>query len=361
MVQPDVVNKLVSPTQFLATLAISICGFVASYMLIGRVQHYHQKANLFGYDLNKKGTKSENIKIPEAMGIWPASVFLLCITVCQLINSETAFHQAEYNSALHSICFMTLLGFADDVLELPWRLKLILPGLASIPLLVAYQGGTTIIIPKPFLSLVGPSLDLHVLYFVYMCMLSIFTTNAINIFAGINGLETGQSIVIAFAVLVHNFIEVSGPQSAPHFFSLTLMLPFLCTTFALFLFNWYPSRVFVGDTFTTYAGMTFAVAGILGHFSKTLLLFFIPQLINFAYSLPQLFGLIPCPRHRLPRYNLKTGKLEGIATNMNLVNLVLLMVGPKTEKHLCIILLVFQALCCLIGFFVRYQLSTYFY
>jgi UDP-N-acetylglucosamine--dolichyl-phosphate N-acetylglucosaminephosphotransferase len=47
--------------------------------------------------------------------------------------------------------------------------------------------------------------------------------------------------------------------------------------------------------------MTFAVAGILGHFSKTLLLFFLPQIFNFLYSTPQLFKLIPCPRHRLPR------------------------------------------------------------
>lgn len=52
-----------------------------------------------------------------------------------------------------------------------------------------------------------------------------------------------------------------------------------------------------------FAGMTFAVVGILGHFSKTLLLFFIPQIINFLYSLPQILQIwgIKCPRHRLPR------------------------------------------------------------
>lgn len=60
--------------------------------------------------------------------------------------------------------------------------------------------------------------------------------------------------------------------------------------------------MFVGDTFCYFAGMTFAVVGILGHFSKTMLLFFIPQVLNFLYSLPQLFHVIPCPRHRLPRY-----------------------------------------------------------
>ena len=63
----------------------------------------------------------------------------------------------------------------------------------------------------------------------------------------------------------------------------------------------YPSEVFVGDTFCYFAGMTFAVVGILGHFSKTMMLFFIPQVINFIYSTPQLFHFIPCPRHRLPK------------------------------------------------------------
>lgn len=62
-----------------------------------------------------------------------------------------------------------------------------------------------------------------------------------------------------------------------------------------------PRQVFVGDTFTYFAGMALAVAGILGHFSETLLMFFIPQIINFVYSLPQLFKIVPCPRHRLPR------------------------------------------------------------
>lgn len=63
----------------------------------------------------------------------------------------------------------------------------------------------------------------------------------------------------------------------------------------------YPAKVFVGDTFCYFSGMSFAVVAILGHFSKTMLLFFIPQVINFLYSVPQLFKFIPCPRHRLPR------------------------------------------------------------
>ena len=62
-----------------------------------------------------------------------------------------------------------------------------------------------------------------------------------------------------------------------------------------------PAEIFVGDTLCYFSGMTFAVVGIIGHFSKTMLLFFIPQIVNFLLSVPQLFHFIPCPRHRLPR------------------------------------------------------------
>jgi UDP-N-acetylglucosamine--dolichyl-phosphate N-acetylglucosaminephosphotransferase len=54
------------------------------------------------------------------------------------------------------------------------------------------------------------------------------------------------------------------------------MIPFLATSLALFRKNAFPSKVFVGDTYCYFAGMTFAVVGILGKFSKTMLLFFIP-------------------------------------------------------------------------------------
>lgn len=123
-----------------------------------------------------------------------------------------------------------------------------------------------------------------------------------------------------------------------HMFSILLLLPYVAVAFALFKFNAYPSQVFVGDTFCYFSGAVFAVTGILGnivdylgHFSKTLLLMFIPQILNFLYSVPQLFGFVPCPRHRLPRFNLQTKKLEPIATNMNMVNLALRVLGPQTE------------------------------
>lgn len=144
--------------------------------------------------------------------------------------------------------------------------------------------------------------------------------------------------------------------------------------------------------------MTFAVVGILGHFSKTLLLFFIPQIVNFLYSVPQLFHLVPCPRHRMPKYNETTDLLEcsktqfklsdlnvlgkicvqlfrvlriiqwnedkdGIVTtnNFTLINFLLVLLGPTHEKCLTFYLLVIQLICTCAAFSIRYPLAMYFY
>ena len=41
-------------------------------------------------------------------------------------------------------------------------------------------------------------------------MLAVFCTNAINIYAGINGIESGQSLIIACSVIFFNIVELTG-------------------------------------------------------------------------------------------------------------------------------------------------------
>jgi len=233
----------------------------------------------------------------------------------------------------------------------------------------------------------GTLVDLGVLYLVYMGMLAVFCTNAINIYAGINGLEAGQSYIIGCSVLLHNLMEIQSQSlgTENHLFSAMLMLSFIGVTLALLRHNWYPASVFVGDTFCYFAGMTFAVVGILGHFSKTLLLFFIPQVANFLWSVPQLFKVVPCPRHRLPAFNPSTGLmspstfdcephqhlwlkrvngLEPKATkipNMTVINLFLTWFGPLGEKELCTALLALQLVSCAFGLLIRYYIAQFFF
>ena len=281
----------------------------------------------------------------------------------------------QYNSALASISLMVFLGFADDVLDIPWRTKLFLPSIATLPIIAAYTGSTAILMPKllrPFLG--ADLLELGFLYQVFMLAVVVFCTNSINILAGLNGLEAGQTLVISGAVLLFNLMRLSKIVMLPELsvedvrirdaqlFSVYITLPLIAVTTALLLFNYYPSRVFVGDTYTYFAGMALAVSGILGHFSETLLIFFIPQIINFVYSCPQLFKIVPCPRHRLPVYDKETGLLHPSKRsdggyNLNLVTLFLRLFGPATEKQLCNKILFFQFLCCAFGFVVRHLLE----
>jgi len=111
--------------------------------------------------------------------------------------------------------------------------------------------------------------------------------------------------------------------------------------------------VFVGDTFTLFAGMALACAGVLGHYSETLLLLFLPQVINFVYSLPQLAKIVPCPRHRLPKRDPGTGLLHG-SDDLNLLNLSLRLSGPRSERDTATNLLIFQALTAAATFGVRW-------
>jgi UDP-N-acetylglucosamine--dolichyl-phosphate N-acetylglucosaminephosphotransferase len=289
--------------------------------------------------------------VPEALGIVTSIIFLLASIQQQVTLKFSSDRLIEYNAGLLAICMVVLLGFVDDVIDLRWRHKVIVPTIASFPLLTAYKGLTSVVVPKMLRSLLGHNIDLGLLYYIYMGNISIFCTNAINIYAGINGIEVGQSLIIGCFIMVHNIIEINvnadikTPESEKiienHMFYLTIMIPFLLCGLALLKHNRFPSKVFIGDTFCYCAGMTFAVVGILGHFSKTMMLFFIPQLLNFILSLPQLLGIIHCPRHRLPKFNQETYRLQPVANHFTLINAWLKVFGEANEAQLCNSLLIF--------------------
>lgn len=235
---------------------------------------------------------------------------------------------------------------------------------------------------------------------MYMALLSIFSSNSINILAGINGIEVAQSLVIAVLIVFNDVLYLSPfapyphPATDSHLFSLYLLLPFIGVSLALLKHNWYPAKVFVGDTYCYFAGMVFAVDGILGHFSKTLMLLLLPQAFNFVYSAPQLFHVVPCPRHRLPHFNARTGLMEcsrvefkkplsrpiaeGLkvlhrlrlldvevdgegrvvsSSNFTIINLWLVWFGPMREDRLALGLLAFQTAVGVVGLLIRHRMA----
>lgn len=332
----------------IASLALSGIAFSLCYSMIRWLGPTFVKQGFKGKDL----CKVSRPEIPECMGAVCAVVYLIVIIVfipfpfykdivaatsgggnrdvvleVQHVNEGRFLHRfphsklASYLSAIISLQTIALLGLTDDLFDIRWRHKWWIPGLACIPILVIYFvdfGVTSIVIPIPLQPYLGELFDVGVLYYVYMACIAMFCPQSINMLAGINGIEVSQSIVVALLLVFNDCLYLFTPYPHPatdsHLFSLYLLLPWLGVSFALLFHNWYPARVFVGDTYCYFSGMVFAVVGLLGHFSKTLGLLLVPQLFNFLYSAPQVFGLIPCPRHRLPKFNARTGLLEPSVT-----------------------------------------------
>ncbi|KAF2196320.1 UDP-GlcNAc-1-phosphate transferase [Delitschia confertaspora ATCC 74209] len=414
----------------IASIAFSGLAFSLCYALIRWLGNAFMRVGFKGRDM----AKLKHVEIPETMGAVCALVYLFIlmvfipwpfykdivaatsgggnrdvVQVLQQVETGRLLHKfphsklASYLSAILSIQCIVLLGIGDDLFDIRWRHKVLIPAVGAIPLLIVYFvdfGVTQMVVPIPLRPYLGELFDLGWLYYVYMALLSIFSSNSINILAGINGIEVGQSLVIALLIVFNDILYLSPftpyphPATDSHLFSLYLLLPFIGVSLALLMHNWYPAKVFVGDTYCYFAGMVFAVDGILGHFSKTLILLLLPQAFNFVYSAPQLFHIIPCPRHRLPHFNARTGLLECSrvefkkplpgpiaevlkilhrfrlldvetdetgqvvsSSNFTLINLWLVWFGPMREDRLASGLLVFQTVVGLLGLFIRHRMA----
>ncbi|KOS17955.1 UDP-N-acetylglucosamine--dolichyl-phosphate N-acetylglucosaminephosphotransferase [Escovopsis weberi] len=414
----------------IASLALSLLAFALCYAMIRWLGPTFIRAGLRGRDLGKPSAP----EIPECMGAVCAAVYLLVVIVFipfpfykdivaatsgggnrdvvlevphvdhgRLLHRFPHNKLASYLGAIISLQTIALLGIGDDLFDIRWRHKWWIPGLASIPLLVVYFVDfdvTSIVIPVQLQPYLGELLDLGALYYLYMACVAMFCPQSINMLAGINGIEVSQCIVVAALIAFNDALYLLTPYPHPatdsHLFSLYLLLPWIAVSAALLCYNWYPARVFVGDTYCYFSGMVFAVVGILGHFSKTLGLLLAPQLFNFAYSTPQIFGLVPCPRHRLPRLNARSGLLEPSraswspdrqprplvarailllhrlrllrattddsgrlidTTNLTLLNLWLVWRGPLREDRLAWEVTLLQLGVGLFGLFVRHKLA----
>jgi len=294
-------------------------------------------------------------------------------------------------------------------LDIRWRIKIWMPLVASLPLLMVYYAiygleKTNIILPVFLRSIFNDGerlLYLGPLYYMYMAALCVFSTNTINILAGINGIEGGQSLVIAVSIAIFNIQQILTSDFSTtretHLNSLYFLLPFIGVCCGYLRHNWFPARVFGGDTFAYFAGMMFAVVSIQGHFTLTVLMFMIPQVFNFVYSCPQLFHFVECPRHRMPVFNSALNKIQasrapvakisrigrlmirflellsladvnrdkdGVmidVNNLTLINLVLTKLGPMREDLACMCVLGIQGFMCCMTFGVRWWMGSAFY
>lgn len=142
------------------------------------------------------------------------------------------------------------IGLFDDLRTSDWRLKLLVQILGGA---VLVAGGMAVrVLYVPFVgewNLGFSSLPVTLLWVIIL-------TNSINLIDGLDGLAAGVSLIVALTLFL-----------AGHFLELPLLAVFalsLAGASAGFLpFNYFPARIFMGDSGSLTLGFLFASLGLL--------------------------------------------------------------------------------------------------
>ncbi len=254
-----------------------LLSFVVVYISLGWMIERLKKRGLIGKDINKpdKPEVAEMGGLSILLGVMLAVSFVLWLQSWEIIPNGT---REFIVAVLLSIMFSGIVGILDDILDLPKIVKLILPVAGAIPLVALKAlGPSTLIIP-----FIGP-IDLGLLYaYLFVPLAMTGAANLTNILAGFNGMEYGMAVPVYLAMLIAGFIL---GKKIIFIFSGVM----LAASLAFLLYNWYPSKVFPGDTGTLIIGtsiMAPLIADNLEIFSLTFALYGLDGIIKILNKLP---------------------------------------------------------------------------
>jgi len=264
-------------------------------------------AKLLGKDLNKY----EKPLVPEAGGI--AVALAVCFSLQTYIFLKTFYwktttHLPEAFAISATVLLGGFIGFTDDILG--WKRgltqfrKVLLTIPIALPLMVINAPHTIMTLPYP----IGP-VDFGIVYPLLLVPVGVIgATNGFNLLAGYNGLEAGMGLIIFTTFGVAGLIVEKYWISLIAFIVSAGLLAFL-------YFNWYPAKVFPGDSLTYSIGSLIAAVAILGDMERLavwlFLLYFIEGLLYFraravdkagdvqAFGIPKEDGSLEMPYEKM--------------------------------------------------------------
>ena len=181
--------------------------------------------------------------------------------------------QEEALSLASSVLFGSTMGLFDDVVNLQWRYKAVLPVFAALPFMVLTPSGRTTI-SLPFIGV----LELGNWFIILLVPIIVtVVTNTYNQLGGLNGLEslTGLVILIGLSAASGNVTLIIVPALS------LLILVYLS----------YTGKAFIGNVGTFSIGLTLAVYAVLMNLKFFLLVSMIPHLVNSFLTLYSIFIL----------------------------------------------------------------------
>jgi len=236
---------------------------------------------------------------------------------------------AVFAAVASTVAFTGLVGVADDILEISQKLKPFLIVVAAIPLMLYLSQRAFIFVP-----LLG-DVHLGLLYPLVAVPLAITTSaNFSNLLAGFNGLEAGCA-----AISLGTMSFLSDLYGHPTVAVLGAIMTFAYLGFLAL--NWYPARIFPGDSGTLMAGAALAAMGLAAGLEFEAIVLSIPAAMDFA--LKMMYRRPFKQRHELGNTSVKPdGTLEP-APYPALVH-AFMKVSPIRERELVLSVLATEAL-----------------
>ena len=147
------------------------------------------------------------------------------------------------------------------------KMAMVLP--AVLPLIAVGAGSWTMIFP-----FVG-AVDWGLVYPLLLLPIGlVFVSNAVNMLAGVNGLEAGLALVASTTLGIFAFQNGMVEASAIAFVLAASLAAFL-------VFNCYPSSILPGDSLTYLSGAAMFSAMVAGNMEKFAVILFIPWILEF--------------------------------------------------------------------------------
>jgi UDP-N-acetylglucosamine--dolichyl-phosphate N-acetylglucosaminephosphotransferase len=245
--------------------------------------------------LREKGIMGIDVHKPDKPEVAKGGGFVVLfalVTSLLIVIGITTFQEREVDTgllaALVSILLAGMIGLLDDNLDFRNRTKIVLPMIASIPMIVMQEGTTTMSIP-----LVG-TVDFGVLYpLVVIPLMMTFIIDSTNMYGGMNGLEAGLSAINSAALILYVILLSlsDGIETTQALLDSGVVAgALLGASLAFLIFNRFPAKVLPGDVGRLPMGAAIAAALILGNMDRLAIFLYAPFALNFLlYILYRLY------------------------------------------------------------------------
>jgi len=218
-----------------------------------------------GIDMHKP-TKSV---CAEMGGLAVLLGFVVAFGFTALLSPDLDF---RVTSAFLTVFLVGLVGILDDLFTLRQRYKPFLVAFATTPLILANISRAEMWLP-PF-----GLINFGSLYLILIPLAVATASNLTNMLAGFNGLEAGMGIMTCFSLGL--LLAIMGRWNCA-----SLAFSLSAAFFAFLFYNWYPARIFPGDTGTLLSGAAIAAISISGGVEVAGIVMMVPSAVDFTLKM----------------------------------------------------------------------------